>query len=279
MPTHELRILDLTLPTPAENLACDEALLDWGEASGGEVLRFWEPNAARPPRPPVTTAGSREVRQVATAVGDRGRKKEPRLGLTCFVVLGQANRAGTEVDQAACAEDGVRIYRRCTGGGTVLQGPGCFNYSLVLQIGRHPDLAGITSTNRYIMERHRAAVEVLLAAGRESHPFRGSRSDEAPSEFPLCSEPPQVGCYHRAEPVAVLGHTDLALGGRKFSGNAQRRKRWSLLFHGTFLSPALLRQALARAWQADGLLEEWPERQTRQLASEKYETKEWNLKF
>src|SRR5688500_9592021 len=35
--------------------------------------------------------------------------------------------------------------------------------------------------------------------------------------------------------ASVEGFTDLALDGRKFSGNAQRRKRTHLLFHGTFL--------------------------------------------
>ena len=38
-----MKHLDLTLPSPTENLACDEALLDWCEENGGkEVLRFWE---------------------------------------------------------------------------------------------------------------------------------------------------------------------------------------------------------------------------------------------
>jgi lipoate-protein ligase A len=35
--------------------------------------------------------------------------------------------------------------------------------------------------------------------------------------------------------LAIQGDTDLALHNRKFSGNAQRRKIRSLLFHGTFL--------------------------------------------
>jgi hypothetical protein len=35
--------------------------------------------------------------------------------------------------------------------------------------------------------------------------------------------------------LTLEGHTDLALEGRKFSGNAQRRKRSVLLFHGTVL--------------------------------------------
>jgi lipoate-protein ligase A len=38
-----MKHLDLTFPSPAENLACDEALLDWREENGGEeILRFWE---------------------------------------------------------------------------------------------------------------------------------------------------------------------------------------------------------------------------------------------
>ena len=37
------------------------------------------------------------------------------------------------------------------------------------------------------------------------------------------------------DPIAIRGHTDLAIGGRKFSGNSQRRRKHFLLFHGTFL--------------------------------------------
>ena len=38
-----MRLLDLTLPIAAENLALDEALLLAAEESGaGEVLRLWE---------------------------------------------------------------------------------------------------------------------------------------------------------------------------------------------------------------------------------------------
>src|SRR5688572_6131078 len=93
-----MRWLDLTFPTPAENLACDEALLDLCEAGfADEVLRFWE-------------------------------------SPTHFVVVGYGNKVDSEVEVAACRADGIPILRRCTGGGTVLQGPGCLNYSLVLRI-------------------------------------------------------------------------------------------------------------------------------------------------
>ena len=68
-----MHFLDLTLPTPAELLAADEALLDQAEATGGPgVLLFWEA-----PRP--------------------------------FVVLGYANQVAQEVHVEACRERGIPI--------------------------------------------------------------------------------------------------------------------------------------------------------------------------
>jgi len=159
-----MQCLDLTLPSPEANLACDEALLDHcEETQDHEILRFWES-----PQP--------------------------------FVVLGLGSRRALEVDAAACAGRGIPILRRCSGGGTVVQGPGCLSYSLVLRIDGNPLLERIDSTNAFIMERHRR----LLAAAT-------------------------------GLPVRREGVTDLTVDRRKFSGNAQRRRRRFLLFHGTFL--------------------------------------------
>jgi lipoate-protein ligase A len=159
-----MKYLDLTLPAPSANLACDEALLDACDADpGAEILRFWEPRHY-------------------------------------FVVLGYSNRAESEVNLAACRAENVGVYRRCSGGGTVLQGPGCLNYSLILNIAGDPALQTIASAGRHIMERQRRALAGVL--GRT---------------------------------VSVSGITDLSLEGKKFSGNAQRRKRRALLFHGVFL--------------------------------------------
>src|SRR5262249_7012165 len=127
---------DLTLPTPAENLACDEALLDWAEEKlAGEtpalpgILRIWEP--AR-----------------------------------YFVVLGYANRLATEVNTAFCRQNTIPILRRCTGGGTVLQGPGILNYTLILG-AETPPLHNVTAANRFIMEQHRRALSSFLEAPLE----------------------------------------------------------------------------------------------------------------
>lgn len=159
-----MKYLDLTLAGPAANLACDEALLEECEGNPeADVLRFWEPQE-------------------------------------CFVVLGYANRAEGEANLAACERAKIGVYRRCSGGGTVLQGPGCLNYALALNLAERPALETIPAANRHIMTRHQQALERVL--GRT---------------------------------VRVEGVTDLSLNGLKFSGNAQRRKREGMLFHGTFL--------------------------------------------
>jgi lipoate-protein ligase A len=164
-----VKFLDRTLPTPAENVAEDERLLDAAErGDGGEVLRVWE-------------------------------------SPTPFVVVGYAQKIETEVNVAACAARGVPVLRRCSGGGTVVQGPGCLSYALVLRMAANAELRNVTAANCFIMERQRAAVEAV------------------------------VSIQHPASSIQICGDTDLVCGDLKFSGNAQRRRRNFLLFHGTFL--------------------------------------------
>ena len=217
-----LRLIDLTLPLPEENLALDEALLEEvDDQSGHPILRFWE--------------------------SDR-----------LFVVLGRASRAAEDVDLAACDKAGVQILRRASGGGTVLQGPGCLSYAFVFPLDSHPDLANIRTTNRFILERIATAL-------------------------------------HAWEPTTSFqGISDLAIGTMKISGNAQRRTRKSLLFHGTILHgmgadlvaqylrhpsrqpdyrmdrphstflrtinvpPQAIKQAMASAWNAKATDSGWP---------------------
>jgi lipoate---protein ligase len=259
-----MKILDFTADTPQANLALDEALVDALEEDGGEeTLRFWE-------------------------------------SPTPFLVLGHGNRTATELQLEACHRLRIPILRRCSGGGTVLQGPGCFNFALALVIPESGPLAHITGTNRYVMNRHQAVFARLLD-----------------------------------QPVAVQGDTDLALAEcgnenvliplpppvspterwLKFSGNAQRRKRRALLFHGSFLldldldllnqllphpsqEPAYrrqrahadfltnislpassIKQALTDCWQASEPLTEPPLNRMRQLMVEKYSRQAWNFKW
>jgi lipoate-protein ligase A len=159
-----VRYFDVPIATPGMQLACDDLLLEACETDPTcETLRVWQPE-------------------------------------THFVVTGYTNRIMQEVRVDACVERGIPLYRRTSGGGTVVQGPGSFNYALVLRMEREPDLATISATNAYILHRIANAIAPLLGS-----------------------------------PVELRGHTDLVFNGRKFSGNAQRRKERALLFHGTML--------------------------------------------
>jgi lipoate-protein ligase A len=237
-----LRLLDVNFGTPAQNLACDEALLDELESEFGEpTLRFWESHLP-------------------------------------FVVLGYSNKIATEVNRSECERRGIPILRRCSGGGTVLQGPGCLNYNLTLPIT--DQTASITATNLFVMERHRAAISALL--GRE---------------------------------VQRQGCTDLTVGPLKFSGNAQRRKSRALVFHGSFLwrfdldlieavlthpskepdyrarrshrefltnlnvSPDSIKNALTTAWGAAETAAHPSHIRIEALVHERYANPEWNEKF
>ena len=120
------------------------------------------------------------------------------------VVVGRSTRAADDVILDACAADGVPVLRRFSGGGTVVLGPGCLNYAVALPLVSRAALAEVIGSFRFLLGR---IVAALAIPG-----------------------------------LAIDGRTDLALAGRKVSGNAQRRGRRALLQHGTLLysfDPAL----------------------------------------
>jgi lipoate-protein ligase A len=234
----------LTLSDPAKNLACDEALLELCERGGENgILRVWEPD-------------------------------------NYFVVVGYSNKVSREVNVAACQELAIPILRRFTGGGTVLQGPGCVNYTLAVRNEFAGIPADLTHSYRFVLGRHLTALASYVA-----------------------------------EPIEIEGISDLVTTGRKFSGNAQHRKRRCSLYHGTillrfdiavmekflpmpskepvyrrgrshatFLSNLSVtsieaREALRRAWRAEEELQGVPSAEIDQLVRERYSRSEWNFKF
>jgi lipoate-protein ligase A len=192
------------------------------------------------------------------------------------VVLGAGSRLSEDVDEEACRAAGVPIVRRSSGGGTVLLGSGCLCFTLVLDTVERPALTKIGSSYRYILERMARALDQVLPA------------------------------------IGLAGTSDLASLGRKFSGNAQQRKRRFLLHHGTLLyvfeltkiasllrAPARqpeyrkqrnhdqflvnmptnasdLRRWLIEAWQANNHFTQWPKDETLRLVREKYSQVSWN---
>src|SRR5262245_59220851 len=234
-----MRLLDLTLPEAADNLALDEALLFAPEdGSGPDVLRLWElPTPA--------------------------------------VVVGAGGSVALDVNVAACEADRVPVLRRASGGGTVVIGPGCLCFSLVLSCDGAPGLDQIRASNRYVLGRVRNALTPVTAAAPE-------------------------------------GTSDLAVGGVKISGNAQQRKRTHFLHHGTLLCDFDLRliakylhaperqpdyrrnrphrefvmnlaatapevkRLLVAEWQAEGEYGPLPWDTLRELVAGKYSRDEWN---
>lgn len=236
-----MRYLTLTLDSLAGNLALDEALLDAAEAGelSGEVLRLWE------------------------------------MPSDC-VVLGRSSDPGVEVNLSGCRDAGVPVLRRPSGGGTILAGPGCLMYSLVLDVQTRPQLAAIDQAHEFVLQQ---MSNVMASLGHE---------------------------------IRSLGTSDLALrhGGSepwlKFSGNAMRMKRNHLLYHGTLLydfdlakiahllatptrtpdyredrdhqqfvtnldvDRASLRELLLSGWLAEAALDDWPKRRTDQIVQAKY---------
>lgn len=197
-----------------------------------------------------------------------------------FAVLGYSGRTNSEVFLSRCRERGVPVLRRLSGGGAVLHGPGCLNYALVLKISARPNLRDVGATNAFVMKRLKQALAPVVEL-----------------------------------PIAVRGFTDLALGARKFSGNAQYRKRRALLFHGSFLlnfdlalmekllpsppkqpayrrnrahgefltnlnlSPDRIKEALKQEWSAGEKFINIPFETIDRLARERYASDAWNFRF
>jgi len=248
-----MQLLELTLPTAAENLALDEALLEWAEERAKrEVLRLWE-------------------------------SPEP------LAVVGRSSRVQAEVNQSICNERDVQILRRSSGGATVVAGPGCLMYAVVLSLETRPELKDIGRAHSFILGRLANAIGPLVAD-------IGAISCKGTSDLVLDDR----------EPGSIA---------RKFSGNSLRVKRTHLLYHGTLLydfdlslvesclkmpprqpdyrearphrdfvmnlpvSRATLEEAIRKAWPTDGGLRDFPMSRVEKLVAERFGNDAWTFEF
>lgn len=236
-----MRLLELSLPTPAENLALDEALLEAAETAHPprETLRLWESD-----RP--------------------------------LVVVGRSSQLDLEVHETQCQQRDIPILRRASGGASIVAGPGCLMYAVLLNFEIRPELRSIERAHAFVLQRLAAALTHLVPG------------------------------------VERRGTSDLAVDDCKFSGNSLRCKKRALLYHGTLLydfplelvgqclrmpprvpeyragrthsqfimnlpiARETLASAVAAAFGADDLYAEWPQELTRRLANEKYSDRDWN---
>jgi lipoate-protein ligase A len=238
-----MQYLDYTGRNAVEDLAVDEALLDDAETGNEprELLRIWE------------------CRETAA-------------------IIGRSSSLSVEVKIDECRRRGVSVLRRSSGGATVVIGPGCLMYSVVLSYARRPHLRAVDLTHQFVLD-------TVLSAVR------------------------------RQEPTAErCGTSDLAIAGRKFSGNSLRCRREHLLYHGTLLyefplaevgellgtpprqpdyrerrehgafitnvkfDRAALIADLRRAWQADEVMPTPPLETAARLAAERYGDPAWTAR-
>ncbi len=126
-----MRILDLTLPTPAENLALDEALLEEAETAAEplETLRFWE-------------------------LAEN------------MAVVGRSSYVDAEVHQDTCRALGIPVFRRVSGGAAIITGPGCLMYALVLSYQNYPGLRVVNQAHAFVLKTLAKALAPLAPGVR-----------------------------------------------------------------------------------------------------------------
>lgn len=195
-----MHFLDHSLPTHAENLAWDEAII---EIADRRALEIEETREARQIASPNTAGESLETNEFSI------RENAEVLRLwempSNCVILGRSSRIELEVNQSACEAMQIPVLRRVSGGATVVAGPGCLMYSTLLSYRLRPSLRSLDVAHHEVMTRIQTAVQRTLNA------------------------------FGSAETVTLQGTCDLTIDDRKFSGNALRCKRFWMLYHGTIL--------------------------------------------
>ena len=152
-------------------------------------------------------------------------------------------------------------------------------YAVVLSYQRYPELRSVDAAHEFVMRRMEQALLNLDSQ------------------------------------IQMRGSSDLAVNGRKISGNSLRCKRQHLLYHGTILydfpldiieqllatpprmpdyregrkhtdfvtnfpyDVSAIREAIVEAWQVDAVLNDWPQAETEQLVREQYSTQAWNKRL
>jgi lipoate-protein ligase A len=78
------------------------------------------------------------------------------------VVVGRGGRIEEQVRVEACEADGVEVLRRCSGGGAVVLGPGCLNYSLVFSLEARPEWQNVGRSMCEILGRMADALDAVF---------------------------------------------------------------------------------------------------------------------
>ena len=236
-----MKLLDLTLPTPGENVALDEALLDAAEAGelGDDILRLWEP--AQP-----------------------------------FVVIGRSSRLADEVDSEACQAAGVPVLRRASGGAAIVAGPGCLMYGLILRYDGREHLRMLDQAHAHVL----GAIAKALAPIIPGIEHRGT-CDLVVANRKFSGNSVRCKRDHLLYHGTLLHHFDLALVERLLRLPPRQPQYRAGRSHEKFIAnlglPAGdLKRALISWLAANEPLENWPRERTIRLVTERYSLAAWN---
>jgi lipoate-protein ligase A len=236
-----MRYLDLSLPTLAENLAVDEALLDEAETAiqATETLRIWE------------------ARQHG-------------------VVIGRSSQIAAEVRLDVCRKLNVPVLRRISGGAAVVVGPGCLMYAVVLDLRLRPHLRWIDRAHAHVLGTIASALRPLVP----SLALRGI-CDLAIGEKKVSGNSVRCKRNHLLYHGTLLYDFPLEMIARCLAMPPRQPDYREARPHEAFvanlpLHATALRSALQRAWGACEPCPDWPQPAAQQLVAEKYSRPEWN---
>lgn len=242
-----MKLLNLTLDSPAANVALDEALLDEAEAADKpcETLRLWEP-------------------------------------ATPFVVIGRSSKPELEVQLDHCRQQRIPVFRRASGGAAIVTGPGCLMYAVVLSLELRPALRSLDETHRFVLSTiARALNEVVPAVGQKGTSDLAIVSAHS-KKFSGNSVRIKRGhlLYHGTMlynfPLDLISQC-LAVAPRQPVYRAGRD-------HDAFVANLpvhqdALRAALIQAWQTTDPRTNWPQSRVEDLVTGKYRTPEWTIEL
>ena len=236
-----MRYLDLTLPSLAENLALDEALLEEAEAACQplETLRLWEASQHA-------------------------------------VVIGRSSHLAAEVRGEVCRDLHVPVLRRISGGAAVVVGPGCLMYALVLSLQLRPKLRFIDQAHAQVL----GTIAAALRSSVSGLTLRGI-CDLTIGEKKVSGNSVRCKREHLLYHGTLLYDFPLAMIGRCLAMPLRQPDYRQARPHDAFvanlpLAAVGLRSLLQTAWAAFEPCSDWPQTATRRLAAEKYSRPEWN---
>lgn len=236
-------LLDLTLPTPAENLALDDALLDAAESGEipDDVLRLWEPESGH------------------------------------FVVLGRSSQPAIEANLPACRDANVPVLRRSSGGAAIVAGSGCLMYGVVLSYERQPELRMLDQAHAHVLARVAAALALLGIDVQQQ-----GTSDLVWQGRKVSGNSLRCKRDHLLYHGTLLYNFDLPFVGKLLGTPPRQPEYRQSRSHDAFVanlpvSGDDLRRVLAQSFSATEPLVDWPQALTAQLVASRYGRNEWNI--